>query len=385
VADRGIAAHPNARAGALPRLAALASTLLLILAACGAPAAVSPAASVAAPSTPSPTPMVAASPEPAATAAVTPAPAPTRVAVGECTPDPLTPMSADWVEQASLSGDYRFKRPADWADLSADVTLPTNVSVSPTTFVETGLGADAEIQVDAVRSFDSVLVTAWVVEGVETRTDPLFERELAWLKTQPQIKAVISEDLEACLDGSTARGFNSTWSSGSADTYIVLFVLQRNGKMYEVQLTAPAAIAEVTYHEILSSWQFTEPLEAPGPTDLDAEFAATDFKVIGMSATLDDTGDVPNASTFQSVFPAMSERIYVLYELDDGAAETVNFSWAQGGRELFTNSFDYKTTTTFAWGWITPPSSGRFATGDYSVTLSLEDSGDTITVPFSVE
>lgn len=146
----------------------------------------------------------------------------------------------------------------------------------------------------------------------------------------------------------------------------------------------PAATAEVTASPAATASPDATP-EAPGPTDLDDEFAATDFKVIGMSATLDDTGDVPNASTFQSVFPAMSERIYVLYELDDGAAETVNFSWAQGGRELFTNSFDYKTTTTFAWGWITPPSSGRFATGDYSVTLSLEESGDTITVPFSVE
>jgi hypothetical protein len=355
---------------------------MLILAACGGSAAVSPSPSVGAASTPVPTVDVTASPEPTATAA--PTPVPTRVAVGECTPDAPTPMSAGWVEQASLSGDYRFKRPAEWTDLSAEVTLPTNISVSPTTFFETGLGADAEIQVDAVRSFDSsILVTAWVVEGVETRTDPLFERELAWLKTQPQVKAVISEDLEACLDGSTARGFNSTWSSGSADTYIVLFVLQRNGKMYEVQLTAPAAIAEVTYHEVLSSWDFTEPLE--GAPALGDQFAATDFKVIGMAAKLDDTGDNPNLADFQSTFPAMSERIYLIYELDDDAADLVKFSWKQDGREIVANQFDYKTSTTFAWGWITPDASGRFDTGSYSVTLTLENSGDTITVPFTIE
>ena len=121
---------------------------------------------------------------------------------------------ADWVEQASLSGDYRFKRPADWADLSAEVKLPTSTSVSPATFAETGLPSDAEHQVDLVRSFDgSMGVSAWVIEGVTTRTEALFQRELAWLKTQPQIVSVTDEGLEMCIGGSTARGFSSTCSA----------------------------------------------------------------------------------------------------------------------------------------------------------------------------
>lgn len=381
VADPVIARQPRSRAGALVRFAAAAAALLLILAACGSTAA-TPSPSAAPASTPSPAPEVTASPGP--TASPNETPAPTQTAVGECTPDAATAMSADWVEQASLSGDYRFKRPADWADLSAEVKLPTSTSVSPGTFTETGLPSDAEHQVDAVRAFDgSILVTAWVIDGVTTRTDALFERELAWLKTQPQMKAVISEDLEACIGGSRARGFNSTWTSGSADTYIVIFIVQRNGKMYEVQLTAPAAVAEVTYHELLNSWQFTEPLQ--GAPDLGDQFASTDFKVVGMAATLDDSGDDPNPADFRDVFPARTDRIYVIYQLDDGATETINFSWARGGGELFTNSFDYKETTTFAWGWITPPSSGLFATGSYTVTLTLANSGDTITVPFTLE
>jgi hypothetical protein len=135
--------------------------------------------------------------------------------------------------------------------------------------------------------------------------------------------------------------------------------------------------------ELLNSWEFTEPLD--GPSDLDDQFAATDFKVIGMAATLDDTGDSPNPADFQDVFPARSDRIYVIYELDDETADKVNFSWAREGRELFANSFDYKDTTTFAWGWITPPPSGLFEAASYTVTLTLETSGDTITVPFRVE
>jgi len=364
----------------LSRLAAVAATLLLILAACG-PSAASPEATVTPVSTPETTPEVTASPEPTASPVATPEPTQTAA---ECTPDAPTALSADWVEQTSLSGDYHFARPADWADLSAEVKLPTSTSVSPGTFAETGLPTDAEHQVDAVRAFDgSILVTAWVIGGVTTRTDALFERELAWLKTQPQMKAVNSEDLETCIGGSRARGFSSTWTSPSGDTNFVIFVVQRNGKMYEVQLTAPDPAAEVTYRELLNSWEFTEPLQ--GPTDLGDQFAATDFKIVGMAGTLDDSGDDPNPADFRDVFPARSDRIYVIYQLDDGTADTITFSWARGGRELFTNSFDYKETTTFAWGWITPPSSGLFTTGSYTVTLTLANSGDTITVPFTVE
>jgi hypothetical protein len=374
-----MADHLIAR-GSPGRLAALAAALL-ILVACGQGAA-SPEATVAPVSTPVPTSEVTASPEP--TASPNETPVPTQTAVGECTPDPQTPMSADWVEQTSLSGDYRFKRPADWADLSAQVKLPTSTSVSPGTFAETGLPADAEHQVDVVRSFDgSMGVSAWVIDGVTTRTEALFQRELAWLKTQPQIVSVNDETLEACIGGSTARGFSSTWSFPDGNKIIVLFLLQRNGKMYETQLTANQSVAEVNYRELLNSWKFTEPLQ--GAPDLGDQFASTDFKVVGMAATLDDSGDDPNPADFRDVFPARSDRIYVIYQLDDGATDTINFSWARGGRELFTNSFDYKESTTFAWGWITPPSSGLFATGSYTVTMTLANSGDTITVPFTIE
>jgi hypothetical protein len=377
-------AHPViARAGAPGGLAAAVAAFVLILAACGSTAA-TPTPSEAPASTPSPTAKDTASASPEATSSPSTTPAATQTAVGECTPDPLTPMSADWVVQTSLSGDYRFKRPADWADLSADVKLPTNSSVSPATFTETGLPSDAEHQVDLVRSFDgSVGVSAWVIDGVTTRTEALFQRELAWLKTQPQIVSVNDEGLETCIGGSTARGFSSTWSFPDGNKMIVLFLLQRNGKMYETQMTANESVSEVNYRELLNSWEFTEPLQ--GTPDLGDQFATTDFKVVGMASTLDDSGDDPNPADFRDVFPAKTERIYVIYQLDEGATDTINFSWARGARELFTNSFDYKETTTFAWGWITPPSSGLFTTGSYTVTLTLVNSGDTITVPFTIE
>jgi hypothetical protein len=381
VAHEGMRLHPDLRGRALGRLAAGAATLLLVLAACGGSSA-SPSTSTAPPTTPEVTPT--ASPSPVPTPSPLETPQPTQVAVGDCTPAPPTDLSLDWVSQASLSGDYRFSRPADWADLSASLTLATNVSVSPETFTETGLATDARLKVDAARSFDGdTLVTAWVVDGVTTSTDELFPRELAWLKTQPQIKEVINEQLETCIGGSKARGFSSTWTTPNGDMNFVIFMLQRNGKMYEAQLTAKDPAQEVTFVELLNSWEFTEP--AGPPTDLDDQFAATDFKVIGMAAKLDDTGDNPNQVDFQDTFPAMTEKLYVIYELDDETGDTVEFSWRRDGREFIANHFEYKATTTFAWGWITPDASGKFDTGNYSVTLSLVNSGDTITVPFTIE
>jgi hypothetical protein len=364
----------------LGRLAAGAATLLLIVSACGG--AAGPAATSTPGSTPESTPASDATASPEVTASPLVTPVPTQVAVTECTAGPPTALSADWVEQVSLSGDYRFDRPADYADLSAQVTLPTNLSVSPGTFEETGLSADAKHQVDVVRAFDgSVIVSAWVIDGVTTKTDDLFVRELAWLKTQPQLQTVLDEELEACIGGSKARGFSSRWDG---PVHIVAFIVQRGGKMYEIQLTAKDLAQVDILYEVVNSWEFTETL-GPSP-DLEDDFAATDFKVIGMAADVDKSlGGRPNPATFQSVFPANSERIYVIYDLDDGAEDTVHFSWVQNGKEVIANSYDYKETITFAWGWITPPSSGLFDPGSYQVTLSLKNSGDTITVPFTVE
>jgi len=204
------------------------------------------------------------------------------------------------------------------------------------------------------------------------------------MDTQPQMKDILDDDIEACFDGSIAHGFSSVWDFPTGETYIVIFVLERNGNMYEVQLTANDPEQEVTFVELINSWEWTD---AGGPpTDLDDQFAATDFKVIGMATEVDKSiPGRPNPATFQSVFPATSEKIHVIYELDDGIEDMVTISWSRDGRQLFVaNPFDY-TTTSFAWGWITRPAGGEFVTGSYQVTLTLENSGDSITVPFTVE
>jgi hypothetical protein len=359
------------------RLAACTATLLLIVAACG-PSAASPSGTPSPDSTPQPTPEVTASSEPTASPAETPEP--TEVATGECTPG--TPnVSLEWTTLEGADGDYRFAYPPEWVTAGQDI--PTNSSVSPETFAETGLPDDATQHVDLVRAADgSVGVSAWVLEGVSTGTAALFDRELAWLDSQPELTDVLDDDIEACFDGATARGLSSTWDFPTGETHVVIFLLERDGKMYEVQLTANDPEQEITFVDLISTWEWTDGGTDP-PTDLDDQFAATDFRVVGISPELinEDGQDHPDESSFMETIPADSERIYLIYELDDGVVDTVQFSWHRGGRQLFANEFNYDDSTDFAWAWLNGPA----AVGDYQVTLTLESSGDTITVPFTVE
>jgi hypothetical protein len=267
------------------------------------------------------------------------------------------------------------------ADLSGTVTIPTKDSVSPSTFSQTGLGSSAKINVDFVKAADGLFsVGAWELKGVRSATPALFDNELAWLKTQPQLKTVLDDRLEVCIDGSPAQGFSSTWTGSPADNFLIIYILQRNGKMYEVQMTARDPASAATLEELLRTWKWSEPL-AGTPHNIDAELAATKFKAIGTSSTLDQSGDHPNAATFSSTFPTTVERIYAIYELDDGVHETVLFSWKRNGIQVAKASFDYSDKTSYAWTWM----NGPFKAGDYEVTATLKTSGDTITVSFKVQ
>ena len=207
--------------------------------------------------------------------------------------------------------------------------------MSPTTFAETGLASDAKINVDLVKLADGSLgINTWELKGVRSATPALFDNELAWLKTQPQLKTVLDDRLSFCIDGSSARGFSSTWTGVSTnDKFVIIYVLQRNGKMYEVQMSADDPASAATLQELLQTWKWSEPL-AGTPNNIDAELAATKFKAIGTSSTLDQSGDHPNAATFSSTFPTTVDRIYAIYELDDGIHETVLFSWKRNRTEV---------------------------------------------------
>ena len=380
-------ARPHARRRRSVLLAGSAA-LTLLVSACGGTSASSPSAQATvaastgplASATPVATPEVTASPSTSASPA----------AAAPCTPQPPTSLSRSWTEVSGQDGDYKFSRPADWVDISANLTIPTNTSVSPSTFAATGLDAGAKTKVDLVRSADgSVGVSAWALDKVNVPTADLFVSELAWLKTQPQMKAVIDDTLTACIDGSAARGFSSTWTTAQGDSTFVI-ALSRNGKMFETQVstTNPAQVA--TFDELLRTWKWSEPeIAGPGPTvpNIADQLAATKFAAFGTAGELDQSGGGhPNPATFKSTFPTNADRIWIIYELDDGVADTVMFDWRKDGSQLATNSFDYTERTSFAWGWLTPdPTTGKFVPGNYEVSATLKTSGEEITLKFVVE
>lgn len=377
-------ARPGARRRRSVLLAGSAA-LTLLVSACGGTPAASPAAQASVGATASP----AASATSEATAS--PSTSASPAAVIPCTPQPPTSLSQGWTQVSGQDGDYKFSRPADWVDISANLTIPTNTSVSPSTFAVTGLGASATTNVDLVRSADGIVgVSAWVLDKVTVPTADLFGSELAWLKTQPQMKAVVDDTLTACIDGSAARGFSSTWTTAQGDSTFVIYALTRNGKMFETQVstTNPAQVA--TFDELLRTWKWSEPEIAGPPSSVlpvDAQLAATKFAAFGTAGELDQSGGGhPNPATFKSTFPTTADRIWIIYELDDGVADTVMFDWRKDGSQLATNSFDYTDRTNFAWGWLTPdPSTGKFVPGNYEVSATLKTSGEKITLKFVVE
>lgn len=128
------------------------------------------------------------------------------------------------------------------------------------------------------------------------------------------------------------------------------------------------------------------PPAASSVAPVDGQLAATKFAAFGTAGELDQTGQHPNPATYKSAFPTTADRIWILYELDDGVADTVLFDWRKDGSQLATNSFDYTDRTSFAWGWLTPdPSTGKFVPGNYEVTASLKTSGEKITLRFVVQ
>ena len=362
------------------------------------------AACTAAPATTTePTPTATAEQTASATASASPTPSPSpteepsepAAADQECDTDPPTAQSDDWTEHTGVTPDYRFSTPDDWV-VREPPTLDIVTTVSPETFDTIGFPDFAVLPVDLVTAEDgSAGVSAWVIESrIDTPTDELFVDELAWLEDQPQIVEVIDEDLEVCLDGSTALGFSSTWAFPDGDRYIEVYLLQRNGKVYETQLTArEEESGSDIFAEVLRTWEWTEPLsggEGDGATgetgELQDQLDDTDFDRVVLMSDFDESDwpeDPPPQSEAEDSF-GTDGRIWVVYRLDPDVTDAVLITYYYEGQAATDESrLDYDEATTYAWGYL-DPGSGGFDPGDWEVVLELEESGDRVTVPFEV-
>jgi hypothetical protein len=305
-----------------------------------------------------------------------------------CTSPPATGLSQTWTQLTGRDGGYRFSRPAGWSTMGSGVAVPAANSVSPATFRQTGLKADARMNVDVVRSPDSsAIVSAWALDGVTSRTTRLLEDELAWYKTQPPFERLIDDALRACLDGTRARGFSSRWTTDLGEKTVVIYMAQRDGTMFEVQMSATDPPPGAVLDELLRTWKWASAEGSGTPEDVGAQLDATRFAAFSTAGKLDQSSDHPNAATFKRTFPTTAQRIWILYELDDGVHDKITLTWRHEGTQVGkSTTFDYTDKTSFAWGWLTPdPATDRFVPGNYEVTATLKDAGDTITMAFTVE
>lgn len=373
-----------------------ATCLLVLLAACTS----------ASPTTePTPSPTAEETVAPTASASPTASPSPTEepsepaAADQECESEPPTAESDDWTEHTGVTPDYGFSTPDDWVVREPPPTLDLVTAVSPETFDTIGFPDFAVLPVDLVSAANgSIGVSAWVIESrIDTPTDELFAAELAWLEEQPQIVEVLDDGLETCIDGSTALGFSSTWAFPNGDQYIELYVLQRNGKVYEAQLTAQDDSGSDVFAEVLRTWEWTEPLEGDGdggsdggggtgdPGDVQSQLDDTDFDRAVLMSDFDQNDwpdDPPPQSAFEDSF-GPDGRIWIVFRLDPDVTDTVVMTWYLDGEAVTDEStLDYSEDTTFAWGYLDPGSG--FNPGNWEVVLELEDGGDRITVPYEV-
>lgn len=299
-----------------------------------------------------------------------------------CAPEAPTALSDGWATLTGSEGHYRFSHPADWEPRGEPITVPITQSVSPETAQDIGFPASAQHTIDLVGAPDGTKgLSAWMIDSrLDTPTNEVFARELTWLANQPQITEVLSTDLEFCVDGSRALGFDSTWSFPGGDRYFLIFTLQRNGRLYQMQLNGESAADGDILREALRTWKWIGPAAGEGAG---ADFAATDFQIAGLATQLDQSLDAPDPSTFRVTFPG-DQRIWLVYKLDEGVSDTVHFRWRHAGSVILQSEYAYVAKNTYAWAWL-DPSSGRLEPGAYEVEITLETSGDTITLPFTVQ
>lgn len=350
---------------------ALALSLAVLAAACAAPTpSVTPtplASASVLPSTeggpsvePSPT-----EPSPTATA-----PAPIGLT---CVGDPPFEPVTGWTRFESDSG-YSFLYPETWVDATGDTEADLANRMSPE-LIDQVVVPDPLIP-DAVREPNDEPVfgpvfTVLHLDGVTSDTEELFQQELAWNQTQTALgfSELVLSRIEECIAGQPALGFVADWGG----IFIGMFIWERDGAVYQAWISSEQIVDVDIAGGIFASWEWGAPGNG-GPV------ASGAISGVVMSLALADTfAEVVAASTFSADAP----RIYMVYELEAGSAGPVTITWRQDGDPLFPASvFDWTATSTFAWAWINPGSSG-FPAGDFDVVI--EFSGDTVMVPFVIE
>lgn len=191
---------------------AIASVAALVL-----PGACAPAASPTPTATPTASATASASPTP--TASPSPSPSPTDDAsAAECQPDEPTAESADWLELESLTGNFTLRYPDGWDDISAVLPRTTGTLLDEETLEETGLDPEGTTESDTVLDVDGTpSLTIYAFEPVSSDLEEVAARQLERIENLEGIDELIGTDLEACVGGEDAIGFEMTIEEREVD------------------------------------------------------------------------------------------------------------------------------------------------------------------------
>ncbi|MGH2384833.1 MAG: hypothetical protein ACRDGB_07280 [Candidatus Limnocylindria bacterium] len=355
---------------------AISMVTLLILAACSS--AAPSTASLAPTEAPSPTTTATTSPPASTSPDVTVAPTSTDDGTGlaECDAGDMPDLDAGWAFLEGADGTFGVAYPDDWEDLSGDGAFTASTLLDEQTFAELGLGADATVESDFVRSPTGVPnLSVFHFSGVESSTAEIHQREVARYGELDDIEQILDPSLEACIGGTTASGLSLEFISSDANSYYQqnLFVV-RNGELYVVQWLDHIDPDLDVLADILTTWGWMGEFGEPGGTGGIAEAS--------MASEVDESADAPDPSTFVTGFTTDAPAIFVVFRADQGAEGTVNLTWLIEDEVAFEATLGVAADTTWAWGSITPPSSG-WEPGSYEVQLELN--GDVEIVRFTVE
>jgi hypothetical protein len=213
---------------------AVAIGILLLLAACGGAAGPSTSSSP-------PTEQASDTPAPAATPALDPSVAPTPTAGDTtgltCSSGDMPNLDSGWKLLKGRDGTFGVAYPEDWEDLSgSDFAAATLLDEQ--TFAELGLGSEATVKADFVRSPESLPnLSVFRFRSVESSATEIRDREVARYGEMSAVERIVDASVEGCLGGTTAAGLALEFRDSVDDnTYHQqnLFAV-RNGDLYVVQ------------------------------------------------------------------------------------------------------------------------------------------------------
>jgi hypothetical protein len=336
----------------------------------------------------------------------------TMTASASCTPDPPSSTTASWPRFDPESGGYSFAYPKDWEPV---IPLRVTDAFDKASYAEAGVPADAPTVLEVVRDPAGVPnIGVYVLRGLHSNLDTLYARQEARLKALPQLKQILRQHLGGCVAGSPALGLEFLFlqdvvqletleqtSSGEV-AFQKSWLVRRDGDFYHIQFVAPDSSDAGIMAEILPTWRWsTGGAETQVPSsagsEADSEPAPTGGGVAGeegrpkfaeawLTGAIDPQASGPDPATATSTFLSDAKEIYVVYRLEEGAGGRVTSTWKKGVEVLLANDpgRDLPSDGTWAYEAITAPPGG-FQAGSYEVVLNITDTGDSRTLPFTVE